>query len=325
MRSIETTLYAGIDYKFRPGSYWTASANPLEAMLRNMKGQRRRETVRGLYAAGKLEGPFDILLSDSLDNEARNRLGQIRPTFMGREYLPDYRRHETEIARIELESTTSDAISLRARPVGSRIEYSLVDEYAFEFTLPQRTSRRPFSLRQLIRFLESIPRRFHHVIPDRRSRFFPTAQKELERVSVALRAAYAQPPRQRIRIWERNFPWELVYVLFAVIPICALFILPHNPADPLADARVDNAPQVASTPVPPPKPKEIHFGDHFNVTMPDGRLISGTYVGQANQWQDLPWTGNKIGDPRYLWEYKHWFIWLAPVGANLNRPTWIDP
>ncbi len=154
MRSIETTLYAGIDYKFRPGSYWTASANPLEVMLRNMKGQRRRETVRDLYAAGKLEGLSDILLSDSLDDEARNLLGQIHPTFMGGEYLPDYRRHETEIARIELESTTCDAISLRARPVGSRIEYSLVDEYASEFILPQRTSRRPLSLRQLIRFLE---------------------------------------------------------------------------------------------------------------------------------------------------------------------------
>ena len=79
MRSIETTLYTGIDYKFRPGSYWTASANPLEAMLRNMKGQRR-ETVRHLYAAGKLEVLSDILLSDSLDDEARNRLGLIHPT-----------------------------------------------------------------------------------------------------------------------------------------------------------------------------------------------------------------------------------------------------
>jgi hypothetical protein len=93
MRSIETTLYAGIDYKFRPGSYWIASAN---------------------------------------------------------------RRHETEIARIELESSTSDAISLRARPVGSRIGYSLVHEYGSEFILPQRASRRPLSLGQLICFLDSI-------------------------------------------------------------------------------------------------------------------------------------------------------------------------
>jgi hypothetical protein len=34
----------------------------------------------------------------------------------------------------------------------------LVDEYATEFTLPQRTSRRPFSLCQLIQFLDSIRR-----------------------------------------------------------------------------------------------------------------------------------------------------------------------
>src|SRR5262249_23554608 len=83
LRSIETTLYAGIDYNFRPDSYRTASANPLEAMLRNMKGRRRREMVRDIYAAGKLEELSNILLSDSLDDEARKRLGQIHPTFMG--------------------------------------------------------------------------------------------------------------------------------------------------------------------------------------------------------------------------------------------------
>jgi len=127
-------------------------------MLRNMKGRRRREMVRDLYAAGKLEGLSNILLSDSLDDEARKRLGQIHPTFMGGEYLPDYGRHEIEIVRIEPDSTTYDVISLRARPVGSRIEYNLVYKYESEFTLPQQTSRRPFSLRQLIRFLDSIQR-----------------------------------------------------------------------------------------------------------------------------------------------------------------------
>jgi len=142
----------------RPDSYWTASANPLEAVLRNMKGRQRRRMVRDYYAAGKLEELGDSLLSDSLDDEARKRLSLIHPTFMGWEYLPDYCRHETEIVRIELDSTTYDVISLRARPVGSRIEYNLVYKYESEFTLPQQTSRRPFSLRQLIRFLDSIQR-----------------------------------------------------------------------------------------------------------------------------------------------------------------------
>jgi hypothetical protein len=75
---------------------------------------------------------------------------------MGGEYLPDYEREEVEIARIELQSTTSDVISVRARPRGKRIEYSVCDEYQVEYGLPQKTSRQPFSLRELIRFLDSV-------------------------------------------------------------------------------------------------------------------------------------------------------------------------
>jgi hypothetical protein len=98
----------------------------------------------------------DELLRDSLSDEARVSLGGVHPTFMGGEYLPNYRRQEVEIARIALASTTSDVISVRARPTGSRIKYSLLDEYNTEFCLPQKTSCRPFSLRELIRFLDSV-------------------------------------------------------------------------------------------------------------------------------------------------------------------------
>jgi len=65
------------------------------------------------------------LLRDSLNEEVRISLGKIHSTFMGGEYLPGYRRQEVEIARIALASTTSDVISLRARPPGSRIKYRL--------------------------------------------------------------------------------------------------------------------------------------------------------------------------------------------------------
>jgi hypothetical protein len=65
--------------------------------------------------------------------------------------------HQTESGEVRhWQMRTYDVISLRARPVGSQIGYRAVDEYESEFTLPQRTSRRPFSLRQLIRFLDSI-------------------------------------------------------------------------------------------------------------------------------------------------------------------------
>jgi hypothetical protein len=75
---------------------------------------------------------------------------------MGGEYLPDYGHDEVEIARIELESTTGDVISVRARPRGKRIQYSVCDEYQVEYRLPQKTSIRPFSLREIIRFLDSV-------------------------------------------------------------------------------------------------------------------------------------------------------------------------
>jgi hypothetical protein len=156
MESIEPRRYAGINYDFRPESFWAPPSDPLEAILRNVKGRRRREMIRDYYAAGRLEELFDELLKDSLDDEARNGLSQIHPTLMGGEYLPNYRRQEVEIARITLESTTSDVISLRARPAGSRIKYHIVDEYQTEFSLPHKTSSRPYSLGELIRFLDSV-------------------------------------------------------------------------------------------------------------------------------------------------------------------------
>jgi hypothetical protein len=156
MKSIEPKFYAGIDYDFRPKSFWAIPSNPLEAALRNVKGQNRREMIRENLLADNLDAIPDYLLNESLDDEIRASRGRIHPIFMGGEYLPDYGDREVEIARIELKSTTYDVISLRARPIGSHIKYSLVDEYETEYRLPEQTSPRPFSLLELIRFLDSL-------------------------------------------------------------------------------------------------------------------------------------------------------------------------
>jgi hypothetical protein len=47
-------------------------------------------------------------------------------------------------------------VAPRLRSLGSQIQYRLVDEYSSEFRLPQRTSSRPFSLGELVRFLDSV-------------------------------------------------------------------------------------------------------------------------------------------------------------------------
>lgn len=149
--------YAGINYDHRPVSFWEPELNPLAAVTHNVKGQQRRALIQEHALAGTLDTLPDYLLSESLNDEVRKQRGQIHPMFMGGEYLPDYKHREVEIARIELQSTTYDVISLRARPSGSRIRYTMVDEYGndFEYKLPQHTSRRPFSLRELIQFLDS--------------------------------------------------------------------------------------------------------------------------------------------------------------------------
>jgi hypothetical protein len=86
-------------------------------------------------------------------------LGAIHPSFVGGEYLPGYRRHEVEIVRIELDSTTSDVISLRARPVGRtrpRIAYTLVDEYETEYGIRPARTARSLTLDQLITLLDGV-------------------------------------------------------------------------------------------------------------------------------------------------------------------------
>ena len=149
-------FYSAINYDFRPDSYWGPARSPLEAALRNVKGRNRRQMIRDYHSRGLLPALSDDLLRDTLDDDARRKLDLIHPSFMGGEYLPDYGHDEVEIARIELESTTGDVISVRARPRGKRIQYSVCDEYQVEYRLPQKTSIRPFSLGEIIRFLDSV-------------------------------------------------------------------------------------------------------------------------------------------------------------------------
>ena len=124
--------FEGIDYSYRPESYLIVS-DPLEVIALNVKGTRRRQMIRDYWDAGAIDDLEQGLLVDCLTEEDRASLGKIHPSFMGGEYLPDYAEGEVEIARIELDSTTADVISIRAKKDGDRIAYSIVDEYEAEF------------------------------------------------------------------------------------------------------------------------------------------------------------------------------------------------
>lgn len=146
------TWYADIDYTETPASYWE-DANPLTSILKNVKGAVRRRMIRDCWNEGCLEDLEDALLEDALADDDRATLAGIHPALMGGEYLPDYRPGEAEIVRVQLNSTMSDVISVRARPVRGLIEYRVVDEYESEFTVPFVRSRGPLSLRRMVNFL----------------------------------------------------------------------------------------------------------------------------------------------------------------------------
>ena len=143
--------YPNIDYGFRPESYWS-DKDPLCAILRNVKGEKRRQMIIDYWDAGRLDELEADLLAEEVDEVTRDRLGKIHPSFMGGKYMPGYLPLEVEIARICLQSTTSDVISMRARPVApGRIAYRVVDEYDTVFSFPIRESEAPLTLSDLIR------------------------------------------------------------------------------------------------------------------------------------------------------------------------------
>ena len=73
---------------------------------------------------------------------------------MGGEYLPNRQETEVEIARINIDSTTSDVTSIYAKAGKNRIYYRVVDEYDGD-TLNEkrsRSSKQPLTLEALVEF-----------------------------------------------------------------------------------------------------------------------------------------------------------------------------
>lgn len=149
---MKTREFEGINYRFRPDSYREVT-DPLETILLNVKGTNRRKMIRDYWEAGKIDELDETLLQDSIDGVQRHSLEMIDPTFMGGEYLSDLEENEMEIVRIELESTTSDVISIRAAPDPAGLRYRIVDEYQTEFEQPFETSEGPLTLKELIDFI----------------------------------------------------------------------------------------------------------------------------------------------------------------------------
>ena len=145
--------YKEIDYTFQPESYWLDST-VLQALLRDVKGVQRRKMIVDYYENGTIDQLEDTFLQASLSEDQRQRFGLIHPSFMGGEYLPDCIAGETEIARIELESTLADVTSIRAKREGDEYRYSVVDEHGDTYSLQIETSVDSLTLDELIDFID---------------------------------------------------------------------------------------------------------------------------------------------------------------------------
>jgi hypothetical protein len=157
--------------QFRPASYWD-HADPVAAIVQNVKGDLRRELIRDiLTAGGEKRAHYEAILGDLDDelyaptasNSFRARMALVNPHWLGGELLPDCLPGEVEIARLVLDSVTRDVYSIRARRVRAEagaadgegpIVYRIVDEYEGRWVLPRETSAEPLTLGELVDLID---------------------------------------------------------------------------------------------------------------------------------------------------------------------------
>jgi len=124
-------------------------------LLASVKGASRRALIEQASAEDRLEELHPNFFKVALTEDERAQWGRMHPRNMGGEFLPDRKRTELEIARIAIESTTRDVVSVYARRVKSGFVYRIVDEYSGD-TLEGRTQfrrRRQLTQAELVTLL----------------------------------------------------------------------------------------------------------------------------------------------------------------------------
>ena len=209
-----STVYSGIDPDYRPKTYFWAHDLKLKLPSDIAGAERRR-----LYEAAVEGGEPSVFLTDpdfsaeQLNSRLRQAWGGFHPSHLGGEFLPRRRNEEVEIARIVINSVTSDVTCVYAKRGKNRIYYQVVDEYGGE-TLSNRgtrTSKQPLTLRQLVDFflgswnlLQVLhanfwehaypPQKVHRFLSDVSSDFYPDFEDEVRRrVDVWLAVERGEP------------------------------------------------------------------------------------------------------------------------------------
>ncbi len=155
------------DLSFRPETYWPNLPDE-QVVLSRVKGTQRRDLARAAIEGEDVlpqmaddethREAIDFVFDEGLTEPERRNWGSIDPSMMGGEYLPDLEAEDVEIARVELASTTSDVIQVRASRNNSRIRYRVVDEYETEghrYTVDPAESELPLTLGELVQLMDT--------------------------------------------------------------------------------------------------------------------------------------------------------------------------
>jgi hypothetical protein len=156
MFTMVTTTAAAINLDYRPASYFWPHGLATHLLAR-VKGAERKAALRALIDAGRIDEVPELLAKSALSDAERQAIGRIHPALMGGEYLPNLHDTEIEIARISIQSVTSDVTSVYARRGEGCIHYRVVDEYEGD-TLSgerERTTTQPLTLGELVDYFTS--------------------------------------------------------------------------------------------------------------------------------------------------------------------------
>ena len=140
-----------IDLNYKPISYFLYKKYGLS--IGEIKGAERRLQMLN-FINSDINQLGSQLLKPKLTAEERRYIGNIHPSFMGGEYLPDTEINEVEVARITIASTTQDVTCVYVKEQDGLLIYRIVDEYEGG-TLDgpcQMVSNSPVSLETLMNF-----------------------------------------------------------------------------------------------------------------------------------------------------------------------------
>jgi hypothetical protein len=117
-----------VDLGFRPATFF-APRPPELHLIGKVRNAALRTRLLDLLAAGKRAEVRALLRGSGLSLEEQKAYERLHPKYMGGNYLPRLEEGEVEIARVVIDSTTSDVTAVYARQDGGTIVLRVVDEY----------------------------------------------------------------------------------------------------------------------------------------------------------------------------------------------------